>query len=59
MTLGVIGSANRYETVFDNPNILQITRDPNRHHSDKVFIFVWVHHWCGADGKDKLLSPLS
>ena len=31
MTLGVIGSANRDETVFDNPNVLQITRDPNRH----------------------------
>jgi cytochrome P450 PksS len=31
MTLGVIGSANRDETVFDNPNELQITREPNRH----------------------------
>jgi cytochrome P450 len=31
MTLGVIGSANRDETVFDKPNELQITREPNRH----------------------------
>jgi cytochrome P450 len=31
MALGVIGSANRDETAFENPNELQITRDPNRH----------------------------
>jgi len=31
MTLGVIGSANRDETVFENPNELRITREPNRH----------------------------
>jgi cytochrome P450 PksS len=31
MTLGVIGSANRDENVFENPNELQINRDPNRH----------------------------
>ena len=31
MTLGVIGSANRDETVFDRPNDLQITREPNKH----------------------------
>jgi cytochrome P450 PksS len=31
MILGVIGSANRDETVFDNPAELQITREPNRH----------------------------
>lgn len=31
MTLGVIGSANRDETVFDKPNELLITRDPNKH----------------------------
>jgi cytochrome P450 len=31
MTLGVIGSANRDESVFDNPNELQITREPNKH----------------------------
>jgi hypothetical protein len=30
MTLGVIGSANRDETVFDKPNELQITREPNK-----------------------------
>jgi cytochrome P450 PksS len=31
MTLGVIGSANRDQTVFENPDELQITRDPNKH----------------------------
>jgi cytochrome P450 PksS len=31
MTLGVIGSANRDETVFENPDTLDITREPNRH----------------------------
>lgn len=31
MTLGVIGSANRDETVFENPNDLNITREPNKH----------------------------
>jgi cytochrome P450 PksS len=31
MTLGVLGSANRDETVFENPNALDITREPNRH----------------------------
>jgi len=31
MTLGVIGSANRDETVFDKPDELHITRDPNKH----------------------------
>jgi len=31
LTLGVIGSANRDETVFENPNELHITREPNRH----------------------------
>lgn len=31
MTLGVIGSANRDETVFEQPNELRITREPNRH----------------------------
>lgn len=31
MTLGVIGSANRDENVFENPDELQITREPNRH----------------------------
>jgi cytochrome P450 len=31
MTLGVIGSANRDETAFENPNELDITREPNKH----------------------------
>ena len=31
MTLGVIGSANRDETVFEKPDALDITREPNRH----------------------------
>ena len=31
MTLGVIGSANRDETVFDNPDGLNLARDPNKH----------------------------
>lgn len=31
MTLGVIGSANRDEKVFRNPDSLDITREPNKH----------------------------
>jgi cytochrome P450 PksS len=31
LTLGVIGSANRDETVFDHPDTLDITREENRH----------------------------
>lgn len=31
MTFGVIGSANRDETVFQNPDQLDITREPNKH----------------------------
>jgi cytochrome P450 PksS len=31
MTLGVIGSANRDETVFENPERLDIAREPNKH----------------------------
>jgi cytochrome P450 PksS len=31
MTLGVIGSANRDATVFDNPDMLDIEREPNKH----------------------------
>lgn len=31
MTLGVIGSANRDETTFENPDTLDIAREPNRH----------------------------
>jgi cytochrome P450 len=31
MTLGVIGSANRDERIFNNPDQLDITREPNKH----------------------------
>lgn len=31
MTLGVIGSANRDEAVFENPEALDITRENNKH----------------------------
>jgi cytochrome P450 PksS len=31
MTFGVIGSANRDEDVFENPDKLNITREPNKH----------------------------
>ena len=31
MTLGVIGSANRDEKIFHNPDELDITREPNKH----------------------------
>jgi cytochrome P450 len=31
MTLGVIGSANRDEMMFDNPDTLDIEREPNKH----------------------------
>jgi cytochrome P450 len=31
MTLGVIGSANRDENVFENADALDITREPNKH----------------------------
>ncbi len=31
MTLGVIGSANRDETIFENADALDITREPNKH----------------------------
>jgi cytochrome P450 len=31
MTLGVIGSANRDEQIFHNPEELDITREPNKH----------------------------
>ena len=31
MTLGVIGSANRDETVFENADALDIAREPNKH----------------------------
>jgi cytochrome P450 PksS len=31
MTLGVIGSANRDESVFEKPDELEISREPNKH----------------------------
>ncbi|MGI8899118.1 MAG: cytochrome P450 family protein [Pyrinomonadaceae bacterium] len=31
MTLGVLGSANRDETVFENADSLDVTREPNKH----------------------------
>lgn len=31
MTLGVIGSANRDESIFESPDELQLTREPNKH----------------------------
>jgi cytochrome P450 PksS len=31
MTLGVIGSANRDESVFHQPDVLDLARDPNKH----------------------------
>jgi len=41
MTLGVIGSANRDETVFDNPDTLDIEREPNKH-----LAFGYGIHYC-------------
>jgi cytochrome P450 len=41
MILGVIGSANRDETVFDNPNELNLAREPNKHISFRQGI-----HFC-------------
>ena len=41
MTLGVIGSANRDETVFENPDVLDLTRENNRH-----LAFGYGIHFC-------------
>ncbi len=44
MTLGVIGSANRDETMFDDPDTLDIEREPNKHLS----FGHGIHHCLGA-----------
>ena len=44
MALGVIGSANRDETVFDNPDTLDIERAPNKHLS----FGLGIHYCLGA-----------
>jgi cytochrome P450 PksS len=41
MTLGVIGSANRDEAVFDKPDTLDLAREPNKHLS-----FGFGIHYC-------------
>jgi cytochrome P450 len=41
MALGVIGSANRDETVFDKPDTLNLAREPNKHLS-----FGFGIHYC-------------
>jgi len=45
LVLGVIGSANRDERHFEDPDALDITRDPNRH---LAFGRGGVHHCLGA-----------
>ena len=42
MTLGVIASANRDETAFASPDRLDITREPNKHLSFRL----WGGHFC-------------
>ena len=45
LVLAVLGSANRDEQYFENPDALDITRDPNRH---LAFGRGGVHHCLGA-----------
>jgi cytochrome P450 PksS len=45
LVLGVLGSANRDERHFEDPDALKITRDPNRH---LAFGRGGVHHCLGA-----------
>ena len=48
MTLGVIGSANRDATVFENPDMLDISREENRHLGLAMeFTSAWAHHLGG------------
>ena len=44
MVLAVIGSANRDEQQFENPDILDLTREPNRH----LAFGLGVHYCLGA-----------
>ncbi|MDQ4001375.1 MAG: cytochrome P450 [Actinomycetota bacterium] len=45
LVLAVLGSANRDERHFENPNVLNLARDPNRH---LAFGRGGVHHCLGA-----------
>jgi cytochrome P450 len=45
LVLAVIGSANRDERPFENPDVLDIARDPNRH---LAFGRGGIHHCLGA-----------
>ena len=45
LVLAVLGSANRDEQHFENPGVLDLTRDPNRH---LAFGRGGVHHCLGA-----------
>jgi cytochrome P450 len=45
LVLGVLGSANRDEQYFDEPNALYLRRDPNKH---LAFGRGGVHHCLGA-----------
>ena len=45
LVLAVLGSANRDERFFEDPDALDITRDPNRH---LAFGRGGVHHCLGA-----------